>query len=173
MSIFLVTCSSMCENTHVIGVFDTQAAADALAAAPHSKGTCPRSWAYSMFGGTSEAHAATLTGAPPAGAEHSETDHELRVVRMALTGARMEGMEGMEGSNQAWVVLAQSFHIGECFESAVSRAFTSKERALSFLQLPPNAALPTRDGGDPSPLNDTALHGEGRALLRAYPVTGW
>ena len=129
---------------------------------------CPRSWAYDVFGCTSEAHAATPMGAPPAGATHQPTEHELRVVRMALTGARAAG------DNRAWLTFACSVHIGECFESAVSRAFTSKERALAFLQLPPTAVPPTRDGGDDrSPLNATALDGEGSVCLRAYPVTGW
>jgi hypothetical protein len=158
----------MMETTHIIGVFASQAAADACAAAPHDQATCPRSWAYDVFGCTSEAHAATPMGAPPAGATHQPTEHELRVVRMALTGARVAG------DTRAWLAFAFSMHVGELFEGAISHAFTSKERALTYLQLPPTAAPPTRDGGDDSsPLNDTALQGEGCVRLRAYPVTGW
>jgi hypothetical protein len=61
-------------------------------------------------------------------------------------------------------------YIGECFESVVSRAFTTKEQALALLQLPPTAVPPTRDGGDDSsPLNDTALDREDSVRMRAYP----
>jgi hypothetical protein len=138
-------------------------------AAKHDEDLCPRSWAYGAFGRAPESHAVLLMTDPslakPADAKLSSTDHELRVVSMSLTGKPV--------SNCAWIVLGSSGHIGELFESAVSRAFSTKEAALKFMKLPVSASPPTRDGGTKSPLCDLALHGEARVLLRAYPVSGW
>ena len=170
-SIYLVTCSDMMENTHVIGVFDLKAEADAFAAAPHDKVACPRSWVYGTDDFvTSEAHAATLMGGPRTHEDHAvhiPTGHELSVVRLSLTGPRLAC------DNRAWVLFALSPNVGEVFECSLSRAFTSKTLALAFLRLPPTAEPPTRDGGADSPLDDFALQGDGRTLLRPYPVKGW
>ena len=168
-AIFLATCSNMSESTHVLGAFASEAAARAFLASPHDEASCPRTWAYGVFGANSEASAALLTGvgAPrPADAEENQTSHELEVVRVPLMGGRAAG------AAHAFIVYLHSVHIGPCFSAPISRAISTKAAALAYMRLPGTSALPTRGSGVSSPL-DERFEGEGGVLCRAYPVTGW
>jgi len=158
--IWFVQCSSGGEDSHTLGVFESEASAQALAS-NHDEVRCPRTWGRFIF--RTEAEASALTGVDaypgPENARARVTSHDVDVYAFDFEGP-------LPADKTVWLVIRDGIHVGE----HVHEIFPSLAQALVSIGLPPTTQTPpTRSGGTKSPL-DAQFGGEGRHLIRSVVV---